>query len=95
MKKFFSRLWQLITGRREEKAPEPVAPIAPPPPPPVKPKPVKLKRCPVMDKLMFTREQAAVARDRRMKAQPNVHLRIYCCEYCSTWHLTHLKRHRW
>jgi hypothetical protein len=47
----------------------------------------RIRKCPVMDKRMFTREQAAAERDQIRK--PNI--RIYCCEFCNAWHLTHKK----
>lgn len=41
--------------------------------------------CPVMAKRMMTREEAVQERDK-----PKVpYLRIYMCEFCNWWHLTH------
>lgn len=66
---------------------EPVSRPLPRHPKPVKQKKPRIKKCPTMDKRMFTREQAAKERDQIKK--PNI--RIYCCEFCNTWHLTHKK----
>lgn len=46
------------------------------------------RMCPTMAKRMMTREQAVEQRD-KTKA-PNI--RIYMCEFCNTWHLTHKKQ---
>lgn len=46
------------------------------------------KMCPTMFKRMLTREQAVHLRD-TTKAQ---YLRIYMCEHCNWWHLTHKKQ---
>lgn len=49
----------------------------------------KFKKCPTMSKNMYTREEATFNLNRlTTKLKP---LRIYPCEYCSTWHLTHKK----
>lgn len=49
----------------------------------------KYRKCPTMQKNMYTREQASAALSRlTTKLKP---LRIYLCEYCNTWHLTHEK----
>ena len=64
--------------------------------PPVK-KPVKKKKkqrrekCLYKDKTKYTREDAAEA----MKHIKNPQIRIYCCEFCQMWHLTHKKRNKW
>lgn len=47
------------------------------------------KMCPTMGKRMLTREQAVEQRD-KIKAS---YLRIYMCEFCNWWHLTHKKQH--
>lgn len=74
---------------------EPTAIVDLTPPPPLlpeKPKKTKLKRCPQNEKVMFTREQAEASKKKHEKAQPAANLRIYCCEFCSSWHLTHKKK---
>lgn len=43
---------------------------------------------------MFTREQADEAKDNHERRQSAIRLRIYCCQFCEHWHLTHKKR-RW
>lgn len=45
------------------------------------------RMCSIMAKRMMTREQAVEQRD-KVKGQK---LRIYMCEFCNTWHLTHQK----
>lgn len=63
--------------------------VVKPPVKPPKPKKVKIKKCIQTDKYMFTREQAEVNKNKlSTKISP---LRIYCCEFCFTWHLTHHK----
>lgn len=44
---------------------------------------------------MFTRQEAEAARDKLKKNTVNNYLRIYCCEFCQMWHLTHKRRYRW
>lgn len=64
------------------------------PVPTVKEKPQekpKIQKCTYRDKRMFTREQAAAERD----AIKDPRIRIYCCEFCQHWHLTHKKRNDW
>ena len=46
--------------------------------------------CHTMLKRMMTREQAVQMRD-KTKAP---YLRIYMCEFCNTWHLTHKKQYK-
>lgn len=46
------------------------------------------RMCPVMAKRMMTREQAVEQRDRTKAA----YIRVYMCEFCNTWHLTHKKK---
>lgn len=50
----------------------------------------KYRLCYVMYKRMMTREQAVVQRD-KTKAP---YIRIYMCEFCNLWHLTHKKPNR-
>lgn len=50
-----------------------------------KPKKKRHRKCFYKDKVMYTREEAADA----MKHIKNPQIRIYCCEFCSSWHLTH------
>ena len=45
------------------------------------------RMCPVMAKRMMTREQAVEQRDKTK----SLYIRIYMCEFCNTWHLTHKK----
>ena len=48
-----------------------------------------IRKCPTINKFMFTREQALEAQKKRTrKDRP---LRIYKCEFCNLWHLTHKK----
>jgi hypothetical protein len=69
--------------------------IPTPPPPsivikprlPQRPFTPKIRKCVQMDKFMYTREQAVINRD-KLRGK---NLRIYMCEYCNTWHLTHRK----
>jgi predicted hydrocarbon binding protein len=42
------------------------------------------RMCPTMAKRMMTREQAVEQRDKKPE-----YLRVYMCEFCNTWHLTH------
>lgn len=58
-------------------------------------KPATIKKCLVADKFMFTREQAEENRKKQAVNSLNGIMRIYCCEYCSNWHLTHQKRKKW
>lgn len=89
--KFLARLWRLIIGRRKE--PAVVVPSTPPAQP--RPRRPRLKRCMYKDKVMYTRDQAQFKRDQMMRKYTKLNLRIYCCEYCSAWHLTHHRRYGW
>lgn len=53
------------------------------------PIPVKREKCLYKEKRMFTREEAAAERDAIMGANKQTFIRIYCCEFCNMWHLTH------
>lgn len=66
----------------------PVRPIQTPKKRKKEPKP-KIQKCIVHGKRMFTREQAAL----EAKATKNPQIRIYCCEFCQMWHLTHKKHY--
>ena len=43
-----------------------------------------------MDKLMFTREQAQQKKNDNIGTKAS-YLRIYNCQFCGAWHLTHKK----
>lgn len=53
----------------------------------------RIQKCIYKDKRMFTREQA-VEELKTIKKRKNLLLRIYCCEFCHMWHLTHHKRRK-
>jgi hypothetical protein len=53
-------------------------------------------RCPVTDKRQHeTRESAAKAAERLKCNTQNNYLRIYVCEFCGKWHLTHKRKNRY
>jgi hypothetical protein len=60
---------------------------------PVKTEPDRIEKCFVMDKFMFTREQAT-KKCEEIKKGKSQYLRKYCCEFCGHWHLTHHKRYK-
>ena len=80
--------YELVLRRVE--SPPPVSVPAPVKVEAEKPKPVRIRKCPTMDKRMFTREQAA--EEAKLTKAP--YIRIYCCEFCGTWHLTSKKVHK-
>ncbi len=45
------------------------------------------QKCMYREKVCYTREEAAEA----VMHIKNPQIRIYCCEFCNTWHLTHKK----
>ena len=55
-----------------------------------------MAKCYISDKKKFkTREDAQSEQQRIEKINPSNKLRIYCCEFCNTWHFTHKKRYDW
>lgn len=88
----------------KEKASEvqPVAPVVVVPPKPT-PKPLPQAprhprvphKCVQTGKRCYaTREYATAQKERLAKNTANGYLRIYVCEFCNYWHLTHKKRYR-
>lgn len=55
----------------------------------------KVKKCYQTRKVCFTREEAEQRKEELKKQTQDKFLRIYCCEFCMWWHLTHKRRHRW
>src|SRR3990167_2500986 len=56
------------------------------------PKIKRIKKCLQTGKIMYTREEAVKNRDQQKVRTANDYLRIYCCEFCANWHLTHKRR---
>lgn len=93
-----------IKERASEPKPVEVAPPPKPTPPPLK-KPVEPQaprktrvpyKCIQTGKRCYaTREYAAAQKDRLAGNTANGYLRIYVCEFCNYWHLTHKKRYKW
>lgn len=69
-----------------------------PPPPPEKKKITKrpkVKKCPVTNKTIYLeREIASRERDKLASNTKDNYLRIYTCEFCGHWHLTHRRLNR-
>jgi hypothetical protein len=59
-----------------------------------RPKRVPLKMCLQSDKVCYTRELAESRRIALEKKTLHQYLRIYCCQFCNAWHLTHHKRNK-
>lgn len=76
--------YEIIIRKYQEVAPPKEVPT---PKPAVKKEPQKKrpKKCGVMDKVNYTREEAALAEE-RIK---NPYVRKYKCEFCEWWHMTH------
>lgn len=83
--------------RVEEPKPAPPAPVQRVAPPRVKPPRQKLPpKCMQTGKRSYaSREIAARERDKLVHNTVNGYLRIYTCEFCGYWHLTHKKRYKW
>lgn len=48
-----------------------------------------MKTCMQTGKKMYTRERADKVREHQEDKNEGRQLRIYCCEFCMAWHLTH------
>ncbi len=73
--------FEIIVRKIVPVTPQVIVPVVP------KKKKVYRKKCLYREKVMYTREDAVEA----MKKIQNPQIRIYCCEFCQHWHLTHKK----
>jgi len=83
----FHIVWCRFWHRNKKPEPEVVTTPAPEPEKPAPSPKKKYEKCIYKEKRMFTREEAANERDQIKDPR----IRIYCCEYCNMWHLTHHK----
>lgn len=58
-----------------------------------KPRKQFIRRCIATQKFMFSREQAEKKRDELLRKKTASYLRIYLCQFCDHWHLTHKKNY--
>lgn len=100
IKRFWRELFPHAERRKEERREKPRAEedrrapvfVATRTPAPVRP-PRKqyIRRCFTTHKFMFTREQAENKKTELMRQNKAEKLRVYKCQFCEAWHLTHKK----
>lgn len=103
IKRYWRQLFPSVERRKvEERREKPRidedrrAPVAPapviPPRVPYRPAPKQfIHRCFTTHKFMFTREQAENKKTELMRQNKAEKLRVYLCQFCGHWHLTHKK----
>lgn len=57
----------------------------------VQKRPVPIKKCFTTHKFMFTRDQAEKRKAVLLRKKTASYLRVYLCQFCGKWHLTHKK----